>query len=125
MNLNPIKYNFLGEENSLEEANAIVVPVCYSSTSSFLSSKEGAKEIIEASSQIENFDIDLKIPRFYTLDFIEQVVEPKKMQEIVFATIDEIFLRKKFPVVIGGEHSIAIASFKAAYKNKNCFSKRA
>lgn len=121
MNLNPIKYNFLGEENSLEEANAIVVPVCYSSTSSFLSSKEGAKEIIEASSQIENFDIDLKIPRFYTLDFIEQVVEPKKMQEIVFATIDEIFLRKKFPVVIGGEHSIAIASFKAAYKNKNAF----
>jgi len=121
MNLNPIKYNFLGEENSLEEANAIVVPVCYSSTSSFLSSKEGAKEIIEASSQIENFDIDLKIPRFYTLDFIEQVVEPKRMQEIVFATIDEIFLRKKFPVVIGGEHSIAIASFKAAYKNKNAF----
>jgi agmatinase len=119
--LNPIKYNFLGEESSFEEANAIVVPVCYSSTSSFLSSKEGAKEIIEASSQIENFEIDLKIPKFYTLDFIEQVVEPKKMQDIIFATVDEIFLRKKFPLVIGGEHSIAIAALKAAFKNENAF----
>jgi agmatinase len=119
--LNSIKYNFLGEEISFEEADAVVVPVLYSSTSSFLSSKEGAKEIIEASTQIENFDTELKIPKFYTLDFIEQVVEPKKMQEIIYAIVDEIFLKKKFPVVIGGEHSIAIASFKAAYKNEKAF----
>jgi len=119
--LNPIKYNFLGEERSFEEADAIVVPISYSSTSSFLSSKDGAKEIIEASTQIEHFDPEFKIPKFYTLNFIEQVVEPKRMQEVVFATVDEIFLRKKFPVVIGGEHSVAIASFKAAYKNENAF----
>ncbi|MGC9132269.1 MAG: agmatinase [Candidatus Micrarchaeia archaeon] len=121
MLLNPIKYNFLGEETNFDEADVVVVPIAYSSTSSFLSSKEGAKEIIEASREIENFDIKLKIPKFFTLDFLEQVVEPEKMQKSIFVTIDEILKRKKFPLIIGGEHSIAIASFKASYQATKSF----
>ena len=112
-------YNFLGlEENDYDSAKFVVVPVPYDSTSSWKTGcRDGPSSIINASKQVELFDLDLG--EIYkngvcTLDEIEPVRgDVDKTIERVRFVVSKILKDKKIPALLGGEHSISIGAFNA------------
>lgn len=118
-------HNFLGlhaEENTYNDAKAVILPVPYDSTTSYRSgTREGPTAIIQASKNIELFDIALGCEPLNTGVFTMPEVEPdmagpeatvKGVEEIV----DQIVQDGKLPVVLGGEHSISTAPAAAMAK---------
>lgn len=121
-------YNFLGlEEQNYQKAKVVILPVPYEGTVSYgRGTSKGPEAIISASRQVELFDIELEkeiskeIPIF-TLPFLElsvnSVLETLQRVEKI---VRRILKDNKFPLMIGGEHSITwgtINALKAKYKN--------
>ncbi|MBI5047000.1 arginase family protein, partial [Candidatus Micrarchaeota archaeon] len=59
-NLSGVKKTFLGFQPSFEEAKVVILPVPYDSTTSYgVGTRFGPSAIIEASTQVEFYDIEL------------------------------------------------------------------
>jgi len=118
-------YNFGGlEKQNYKSSKVIVVPVPYESTTYYLSgTKEGPRAIINASRHIELYDQELKKNVSRIGIFTLEELEPSKNspQETILRiekVIEKILEDGKFPVILGGEHSItlgAVLSFKKKY----------
>ncbi|MGC8567999.1 MAG: arginase family protein, partial [Candidatus Micrarchaeia archaeon] len=113
-------YNLFGLENSDYETSKIVVlPIPYDSTSSYKAgSREGPKAIIEASRQIELFneetEHDISNIGIYTTEEIEpNINSPEGMINRIEKEVKPLIDDKKFPLLLGGEHTIAVGSIKA------------
>ena len=121
------KNNFLGIKNSNEAASKVyVVPYGLEKTVSYgKGTSLGPKRILKASHQIELYDIELGIEP-------SSILSPKTLEvkEVPSSHIDAliklqnivklIISCKKFPIVIGGEHSITPACVKPFLeKNKS------
>lgn len=113
-------YVFMGHQHPLEKAKAVVIPVPYDSTTSYrCGTRDGPHAIISASRQLEAFDLELGAEPaaklgIHTLDEIEPNVDsPKEMINRVQDLVAEITGKKKFPVVLGGEHSISVGPVRA------------
>tara|TARA_B100002052_G_C15852109_1_gene585608 strand:- start:515 stop:1396 length:882 start_codon:yes stop_codon:yes gene_type:complete len=123
------KKGFLGyEANSKIKNKVIIVPFGLEKTVSYGGgTKNGPKEIIKASHQVELYDEELKTEPYKTIGI--KTLKPfpikkniKKAVEQLSKINEKIILKKKFPLVLGGEHSItpgAIAPF--AKKHKELF----
>ena len=118
----PSSWNFLGLDNfetGFEEAKFIIIPVPYDSTVSYRSgSRNGPHSILDASRNIELFDIELEEEPYKKGVFTLNEVEPVRGN--VLETLDEIdrvtkdvTQRGKIPVVIGGEHTITVGAVKS------------
>ncbi|MBA1337957.1 MAG: agmatinase [Pelagibacterales bacterium] len=110
---------FLGYENILKiENKVVVVPFGLEKTVSYgRGTKNGPKEIIKASHQVELFDEDLNKEPYKTIGI--KTLKPfkirKKIEDAVnqLADINEqIISKNKFPLVFGGEHSITPGAIK-------------
>ena len=110
---------FLGYENILKiENKVVVVPFVLEKTVSYgRGTKNGPKEIIKASHQVELFDEDLNKEPYKTIGI--KTLKPfkirKKIEDAVnqLADINEqIISKNKFPLVFGGEHSITPGAIK-------------
>ena len=110
---------FLGYENILKIENKdVVVPFGLEKTVSYgRGTKNGPKEIIKASHQVELFDEDLNKEPYKTIGI--KTLKPfkirKKIEDAVnqLADINEqIISKNKFPLVFGGEHSITPGAIK-------------
>ena len=110
---------FLGYENILKiENKVVVVPFGLEKTVSYGGgTKNGPKEIIKASHQVELFDEDLNKEPYKTIGI--KTLKPfkirKKIEDAVnqLADINEqIISKNKFPLVFGGEHSITPGAIK-------------
>lgn len=117
-------FNFLGlEDQTLEKAKVVVLPVPYNSTTYWKSgTKDGPKAIIEASRHIELYDHEFKkdISKIgiYTLAELEvSKNSPKETIDRVTSVVGQILKRKKFPLILGGEHSIALGGITAVAQN--------
>jgi agmatinase len=117
-------YSFLGLENvKPEEADVIIFPVPYDSTTSYKpGTRFGPRAIILASNEIETFDLETKKDliqlNFCTLPELEpDVSSPEAMVNSVASVCEQIAKMKKFFVMLGGEHTISIGSVKALVKN--------
>ena len=117
------KKGFLGIDNkNNNRENVVVVPFGIEKTVSYGGgTSKGPKEIIKASHQVELFDEDLKKePYKYigikTLNFFpikKSMTDALKQIE----KINEILLKKKkFPLVLGGEHSLTPGSIRPFVK---------
>ncbi|MGC9157219.1 MAG: agmatinase [Candidatus Micrarchaeia archaeon] len=114
------KCTLFGIETSYEEAKVVVLPIPYDSTSSYKSgSREGPKAIINASRFIEpfsyelGFDISKRVP-IYTMDeLMPNFSSPEHMLERIKKEVSIIIDDKKVPLLIGGEHTIALGSLQA------------
>ena len=110
---------FADAESSFKEADFIIFGVPYDKTSSFRSGASLApKEIRNASWNFETynprtgFDIkDVKIHDYGNLDVKND--NPKEMVHKVNDFTSRIISKNKFPIAIGGEHSITIGIVKA------------
>jgi agmatinase len=119
-------FNFLGLENQDQRKSKVwILPVPFEATVFNLGgTKEGPKAIIEASRNVELFDEDLKkdISKIgiFTLPFLSLTKNSPK--EAVFQlqkAVEKILKNKKFPVILGGEHTLtlgAILAFKKFFK---------
>jgi agmatinase len=110
-----------------KKAKVVVVPIPYEGTVTYGSgTAKGPAAIIEASCHMETYDIELQqdfITKVgvHTLDPFETNFEsPALMMDNIQKAIKKIIDFKKFPFILGGEHSITppcVKSLKEKYKD--------
>lgn len=120
-------FNFLGLNNQdYQKSKVVIFPIPYSSTTYWKSgTKDGPQAIIDVSRHIELYDIETeKDPSkegIFTLEPLEPSKDsPKETILRIKKVIDEILKDGKFPLMLGGEHSItlgAVMSFKQKLSN--------
>lgn len=105
--------------HSLREATFVVVPVPYDLTSTYQpGSRRGPAAIIEASTNMELYDEELKKETYLagihtTLPVEIDARGPKNMISAVRKKISRIVAMDKIPVMLGGEHSITLGAVQA------------
>ena len=121
------KNGFLGIDNKFNfKEKAIVVPFGLEKTVSYGSgTRNGPKEIIKASHQVELYDEELNCEPYKKIGI--RTLSPFKINKDIkkalkkISTINKELLDKKlFPITLGGEHSITpgcIKPFVKKYKN--------
>ena len=125
MNYLSNKKGFLGVDNNFNfKAKAIVIPFGLEKTVSYGSgTKNGPKEIIKASHQVELYDEELNCEPYKKIGI--KTLKPFKIDKNIVKALKQISkiieenLKKKiFPLVLGGEHTITpgcIAPFAKKY----------
>ncbi|MDI6742276.1 MAG: agmatinase [Smithella sp.] len=105
--------------HTLRDAMFVVVPVPYDLTSTYQpGSRRGPAAIIEASTNMELYDDELKketyLAGIHTIPALEVDARgPKHMVNIVRKKIARIVALNKIPVMLGGEHSISFGAVQA------------
>lgn len=106
------------EYSKLENSKVVIIPVPYDGTSTWIKGADkGPEALIEASCNMELYDIatDKEVYKIgiHTMDPVHERRSPERMAREVEKTVSQMLRKKKFPVVIGGEHSVSIGAFKA------------
>ena len=121
------KNGFLGIDNKTKfEEKVVVVPFGLEKTVSYGGgTKNGPKEIIKASHQVELYDEELNYEPHKKIGI--KTLKPFKIDKNINKALKKISLinenilkKKKFPLVLGGEHSITpgcIIPFTKKFKN--------
>ena len=121
------KLGYLGVDNKFNfKEKVVVVPFGLEKTVSYGSgTKNGPKEIIKASHQVELYDEELNCEPYKKIGI--KTLKPFKINRNInkalkkIADVNENILNKKlFPITLGGEHSITpgcINPFVKKYKN--------
>lgn len=128
MNMEKLNYGEFDEEFMVYENAAIaVLPVPYDGTSTWLKGADkGPEAILEASANMEFYDIETDSEVYThgiaTLEPVTENSSPEAMAEEVEHRVDAILKDKKFPVILGGEHSVSIGVFRAFAKHYDNFS---
>lgn len=108
---------FIGSKYPLEESDVVILPVPYEKTVCYMpGTAKGPKAIIDASSQLESFDVEFEYEingkvKIHTADEV-------KFEELE-EKVSEILEKSKFPVVLGGEHTVTVPTVKATAQNYN------
>jgi agmatinase len=112
--------NFGGNEvvYNYPESGIIIVPVPYDATSTWMKGADkGPDALLEASVNLEFYDIETSSEAHLTgIHTVEPVLEnnsPENLVEAVYKKTSGILSDNKFPVIIGGNHTISIGSIKA------------
>ena len=121
------KSGFLGIDNKFNfKEKAIIIPFGLEKTVSYgVGTKNGPKEIIKASHQVELFDEEFNCEPYKKIGI--KTLKPFRIAKNIKDALDkmsrvnqEILDQKLFPMTFGGEHSITpgcIAPFTKKYKN--------
>ncbi len=116
----PRNFAGIGEPHSLlEKARIVVLPVPYDSTVDWHSGqREGPRAIVDASQNLEFYDQELGGETFkvgiHTLMELQPALgSPARMVSRVERAVARILEKGKFPVVLGGEHSITVGVVRA------------
>jgi agmatinase len=112
---------FLGiSDNRLNASNArvVIIPVPFENSVSYgEGTADGPEAIIEASSQVELYDTlcECQLPEtaVYTHDEIGRTVHYEGMAGEVLSLVGKILNADQFPLVLGGEHSIAVPAVQS------------
>ena len=115
------------EFTAYETAEIVVLPVPYDGTSTWLKGADkGPNAILEASANMELYDIETDSEVYThgiaTLEPVTEASSPEAMSQEVEKQVDKILTDKKFPVILGGEHSVSIGAFRAFAKHYDKFS---
>ncbi len=120
------KKGFLGYEASQKiENKVVVVPFGLEKTVSYGGgTKNGPKEIIKASHQVELFDEELNKEPYKEIGI--KTLKPFPIKKTISSALDqlskineEILSKNKFPIIFGGEHSITPGSIRPFVKKYN------
>ena len=120
-----VPFNFGGlphDRCRWEDSRVVFLPVPYDLTSTYLpGSRRGPMAILEASTHMELFDEALEQETyragFHTLDPLEAVATgPREMTGLVEKYVQRVVRAGKFPVLIGGEHSLSLGAARVLKK---------
>ena len=123
MNYLTNKQGFLGIDNKFNfKEKAIIIPFGLEKTVSYGGgTKNGPKEIIKASHQVELYDEELKCEPFKKIGI--KTLKPFKINKKINKAINQIaeinqkiLDNKLFPITLGGEHSITPGCIKPFVK---------
>ena len=104
--------------STLEHARVVIVPVPYDRTSTWLKGADkGPAAIIEASGNMELYDIETDSEVYKEGIFTDEPVETELSPEDLVRKVEERVLSyidaDKYVVVLGGEHSVSVGSAQA------------
>lgn len=110
--------DFTPEEMRYESAAIAILPVPYDGTSTWIKGADrGPEALLDASYNLEFYDIETESEVYKqgiaTLDPVVESSSPEAMSEEVERRMERILDDGKFPVLIGGEHSVSIGAFRA------------
>ena len=119
--------DFEEQYTNYETAEIAILPVPYDGTSTWLKGADkGPRAILEASPNMEFYDIETDSEVYKhgiaTLEPVTADSSPQAMAQEVEQRVEAILKDKKFPVLLGGEHSVSIGAFKAITKYYDTFS---
>jgi len=130
--MNYIKFpkNFGELEEELSNYNTskvIILPIPYEKTTTYIKgTAKGPQAILDASRNMELYDeeLDKNICEvgICTLNELRIEENPKLMVDTVYENVKKLIDDNKFPVVIGGEHSITPGCIKAFSEKYDDFS---
>jgi agmatinase len=113
--------NFGGDEVvfNYDESQIIIIPIPYDATSTYIKGADrGPAAILEASPALEFYDTETRTEAFrkgiYTLAPVVTGPDPAELADAVYRTVAGVFAGDRFPVVIGGNHTVSIGAFRAA-----------
>jgi agmatinase len=110
----------------LEKARAVVVPFGYEGGVSYgVGTAAAPAAVLEASHQVEFYDDVLDAEPYVvgigTLDTPDIPAVAEQMEALMFQLTDDLLQRRKFPLIIGGDHSITAGAIRAVAKHHECF----
>ena len=112
--------NFGGNEvvYNYDESGIVIVPVPYDETSTWMKgANKGPDAIMEASVNLEFYDIETSseahLKGIFTLPPVLQKESPEKLTEDMYYRILTLLSENKFPVIVGGNHTVSIGAIKA------------
>jgi len=120
-----IPFNFGGlprDQSRWENSRLVFLPVPYDLTSTYLpGSRRGPMAILEASTHMELFDEELEGETaqvgFHTLDPLEASASgPQEMIREIETVVGPVVEANKFPVLLGGEHTVTLGAAKTLKK---------
>jgi agmatinase len=115
--------HFADAEDDFKSSKFIIFGVPYDGTSSYrYGSRFAPDEIRKASYNFESFVFthnlslsDVKIHDMGNLGTLDEFGDPEKVVETVHSTMGSI-LPEKFPIMLGGEHSVTVGAARALKK---------
>jgi len=116
------KKGFLGIDNNSVKENVVVVPFGLEKTVSYGGgTSKGPKEIIKASHQVELFDEDLNKETYKSIGI--KTLKPFPIKKNIVDALKQIeninkniLDHNKFPLVLGGEHSLTAGAIRPFIK---------
>lgn len=118
--------NLSEEYSSFKRAKVVVVPVPYEKTTTYKKgTAAGPNAIIDASMYMESFDDELNHETYrigiHTMEELPvRDLSPENMIKKLKEATQDLIKANKFPVILGGEHSISaapVAAFKECYED--------
>lgn len=112
-------YGDLSEEySSFENSKIVILPVPYENGCTWLKGADkGPAALLNASAHLEKYDIatDSEVHKLgiHTAEPILENASTEAVIEAVYKQVKAFLKKKKFPIVLGGEHPISIGAFKA------------
>ena len=110
--------DFTDEQMRYESAAIAILPVPYDGTSTWIKGADrGPEALLEASYNLEFYDIETQTEVYKrgiaTLEPVTESSSPEAMAMEVERRVEAIVNDGKFPVILGGEHSVSIGAFRA------------
>ncbi len=102
----------------LEHARYVLLPVPYDGTSTFVKGADkGPQAILDASDSLELYDVQYQIEAcnagIHTDQHTYDLSSPDNMVQSVYQRVKHFMEMQKFPILLGGEHSISVGAIKA------------
>lgn len=102
----------------LEHARYVLLPVPYDGTSTFVKGADkGPQAILDASDSLELYDVQYQIEAcnvgIHTDQHTYDLSSPDKMVQSVYQRVKHFMEKQKFPILLGGEHSVSVGAIKA------------
>jgi agmatinase len=121
--------NFGGNEvvYNYSDSRIVILPVPYDETSTWMKGADkGPDAIMDASVNLEFYDIEtdteVHTRGIFTLEPVMEKSSPEALVNSVCNKVLSILGDKKFPVIIGGNHTVSIGAIKALSMNTPGFS---
>ena len=110
--------DFTPEQIAYDTAEVAILPVPYDGTSTWIKGADrGPEALLDASFNLEFYDIETGTEVYKrgiaTLDPVLEDSSPEAMADEVERRMERILTDGKFPVLVGGEHSVSIGAFRA------------
>lgn len=110
--------DFTNEQMRYDSAEIAILPVPYDGTSTWIKGADrGPDAILDASYNLEFYDIETATEVYKrgiaTLEPVTEASSPEAVADEVERRMETILHDGKFPVLIGGEHSVSIGAFRA------------
>jgi len=110
------------DDSAFERSRVVVLPVPYDSTvTARAGTRDGPRAIIEASADMELYDVGLGIEPYrhgiHTLpELAPHTGSPEAMIDRIEGVVAELLDQRKFVVTLGGEHTVAVGAVRAHAK---------